>query len=115
MKEALAGNTAVDFTAVIDVRPMADEVLKAKGVQMTAPPAGYKMPATWTTTGQLDPASGLLVAQSSHGGEKQLRLSAPAMEDIVAALKIVFPDSKIEFARAAPSSEGKHVLSINWA
>jgi hypothetical protein len=134
LKEALAGFTEYDFSAIADVAPAADEVLEAigsrttkaapaaltalhTGLTMAAPPHfgfGSTVPETWKASGQLDPQTGLLLAASSSG-RSELQLSGQCMPDIVSALKLVFTDADIAFVRAAPSSGGKHILSIKWS
>ena len=117
LSEALAGYSERDFSAIVDVVPTADEVLKAiedcSPKPKATPPQAYGAQETWTASGKLDSKTGLLVAVSS-GGRSGLRFSGKCMSDIVSALKLVFPDSDVAFVKAVPSSGGKDVLSVRW-
>ena len=126
LSEALAGYSERDFSAIVDVVPTADEVLKAieacssnskatppQASAFGAPQVTYGAQETWKSSGKLDSKTGLLVAVSS-GGRSGLRFSGKCMSDIVSALKLVFPDSDVAFVKAAPSSGGKDVLSVRW-
>ncbi len=112
LKEALAGYSGYDNAYVVHATPTPDNVLEAMGKIKDAPRV-YSALETWSSTGKLDPKTGLIVSTSSSGNTA-LRIAAPCMDDIVAALKGVFPDSEVEFVKAAPASGGKDVLSVRW-
>ena len=106
LRAALAGATVYNNTCIVDAVPCLDAVLDAKAKSNNG--ALFGAPITGKALSPLDPKSGLLV--SGYG----TRIAEPCMADIVAALKAVFPDSRVSFAKAAPASGGKDVLTVAW-
>jgi hypothetical protein len=107
---ALAGFTVYNNTYISSAVPCADSVFEAKtkAEAVVQRPFQIGNTAAGPTFGKLD-IKGLLC---EHGGN--LKLSEPCMNDIVAALKTEFPDSKVAFVKAAPASGGKDVLTVCW-
>lgn len=118
LRAALAGATVYNNTYIVDAVPCADAVLEAKAKTtplsafgLGAPSASGTFPAGKTGGKAFNPLnakSGLLASGSG------MQFAEPCMADIVAALKAVFPDSRVSFVKTAPASGGKDVLTVAW-
>ena len=111
---ALAGETEYATCHIVDCAPTADTVFKASSTLSSNQPYDDVKVKPRAATAQfcaLDPKTGLLIGPTFSG----TRFSAPAMPDIVAKLRALFPGSRVEFVKAAPASGGKDLLLVNWS